>query len=82
MDSHQDAVSSLNFSPDGKTLASGSWDKSVKLWDVSTGRELETLNGHQGAVFSVSFSPDGKILASGSQDKSVKLWNVANPDSR
>src|SRR5262249_53240542 len=74
---HKNAVSSVAFSPDGKTLASGSGDKTIKLWDVATGKEMASLKGHTGYVFSVAFSPDGKTLASASGDKTVKLWDVA-----
>jgi WD40 repeat protein len=74
--SHPSEVFSVSYSPDGKTLASGSVDNTVKLWDVVTGKELKTLNGHQNWVWSVSFSPDGKTLASGSADNTVKLWDV------
>ncbi|MCC5644224.1 serine/threonine protein kinase, partial [Nostoc sp. CHAB 5824] len=63
--------------PDGKTLASGSEDKTIKLWDVSTGKALKTLTGHSSKVNSVVFSPDGKTLASGSEDKTIKLWDVS-----
>ncbi len=59
-----------------KTLASGSEDETIKLWNVDTGKEIKTLNGHDFAVYSVSFSPDGKTLASGSEDKTIKLWDV------
>ena len=74
--SHQSWVYSVSYAPDGKTLASGSEDKTVKFWDVGTGKELKTLKGHQDRVNSVSFSPDGKTLASGSADNTVKLWDV------
>ena len=71
-------VNSVAFSPDGKTLASGSEDATIKLWDVASGKELRTLAGHSGCVDSVAFSPDGKTLASGSDDSTIKLWDVAS----
>lgn len=74
---HSNNVTSVVFSADGKTLASGSSDETVKLWDVSTGTELHTLDGHSNAVESIAFSPDGKTLASGSGDKTIKLWDVS-----
>jgi hypothetical protein len=62
--------------PGGKTPASGSGDKTVKLWDMQTGKERATFKGHSSLVSSVAFSPDAKLLASGSHDKTVKLWDV------
>jgi len=59
-------------------LASGSSDKTIKLWDVATGSELHTLTGHSSEVNSVTFSPDGKTLASGSDDAKTKLWNTTD----
>ena len=73
---HSDAVTSVSFSPDGKYIASGSWDGTVILWEVESGKEIRTLTGHTASVNSVSFSPDGKYLASGSNDETVKLCEV------
>jgi hypothetical protein len=73
---HNGGVRSVAFSPDGRLLASGSDDGTVKLWDVATGQEVRTLSGHTDSVLSVAFSPDGRLLASGSWDKTVKLWDV------
>ncbi len=69
-------VYEVNFSPDGKTLVSGSQDGTIKLWNVETGEEIRTLQGHDDYVRSVNFSPDGKTLVSGSGDNTIKLWNV------
>lgn len=70
------SVNCLAFSPDGKTLAAGGSDETVKFWDVSNGRELAILAGHTGRINSVAFSPDGKTLASVSDDRTVRLWDV------
>ncbi|WP_193943576.1 trypsin-like peptidase domain-containing protein [Sphaerospermopsis aphanizomenoides] len=78
---HSNLVGSVAFSPDGKTLASGSGDNTIKLWDVATGQSIATLTGHSDDVNSVAFSPDGKTLASGSRDKTIKLWDVATGQS-
>jgi dipeptidyl aminopeptidase/acylaminoacyl peptidase len=76
-DGHKDAVYSVALSPDGKILATGSYDQTIKLWETESGKEIKTLTGHNGAVFSLAFRPDGKILASASLDRTVKLWDVA-----
>ncbi len=73
---HTNWVRSLAFSPNGRTLASGSVDGTIRLWDVRTGRAIATLKGHSAQVTSVSFSPNGKTLASTSEDNAVRLWNV------
>ncbi|MFC1652113.1 protein kinase [Planctomycetota bacterium] len=75
---HQGSIRSLSFSPDGKHIATGSWDNSLKIWDTERCIEIKTLQGHKGCVTSVEYSPDGKKIASRSRDGAVKLWNVAS----
>jgi WD40 repeat protein len=68
----------VSFDPTGRTLASGSADQTVKLWESSSGKLLRTLEGHQHRVSSVSFDPTGRTLASGSADQTVKLWESSS----
>ncbi len=68
---HTGRVWSVSFSPDGSTLASGSWDSTVRLWDVAGGSEKARLTGHESWVRSVTFSPDGRTLASARRSRSV-----------
>ncbi|HEY3901592.1 MAG TPA: c-type cytochrome domain-containing protein [Chthoniobacter sp.] len=74
---HRDALYALALSPDGKMLATGSYDQKIKLWNVADGAEIRTLTGHNGAIYGLSFRPDGHVLASASADRTVKLWEVA-----
>ncbi|MEM7712901.1 MAG: AAA-like domain-containing protein, partial [Cyanobacteria bacterium P01_A01_bin.68] len=75
---HNSVIMAVSFSPDGKIIASASFDKTIKLWQVSTGKLITTLEGHQERLWSLRFSPDGKTLASSSYDSTIKLWNVAD----
>jgi WD40 repeat protein len=76
--SHSDSIQALAFSPDGRTLASGSEDGWIKIWDLAGGRELHAFNGHPRGVWSVAYSPDGLTLASAGSDKMIKLWTLVS----
>ncbi len=75
---HQGVVNQVCFSPDGRIIASASFDKSIKIWEASTGKFLGTLRGHVGAVYRVAWSGDSRMLASASKDSTAKVWNVIN----
>lgn len=74
---HTLALASVAYSPDGKYIATSSYDRTARVWDAISGKELVTLTGHEGVVEAVAFSPDGKLLATGSYDATVKLWDWA-----
>ena len=67
----------MAFSPDGKTVLTGSSDKTARLWDAATGRPLGLPMTHQDRVSAVAFSPDGKTVLTGSWDKTARLWDAA-----
>src|SRR4051794_29171285 len=75
-------VCCVTFSPDGKTLASGGDDKTIRLWDVATRKQRASLKGHTDLVWSVAYSPDGEALASVSKDTTIKLWDVQTGKER
>ena len=72
-------MESVAFSPDGKTLASGDWAGTIKLWNVASGRELRTLGGHIDGVDSIAFSLDGRWLASGGSDGTTRVSGTYRP---
>src|SRR5579859_6219887 len=75
---HTDIVLSVAFSPDGKTILTGSYDHIAILWDVASGNRLRVFSGHTGPVQSVAFAPDGKTILTGSADHAAILWDVAS----
>jgi WD40 repeat protein/transcriptional regulator with XRE-family HTH domain len=74
--SYDDFLTSVAFSPDGKTIVTTSPDKTARLWDVESGDEIRRFRGHTAGVWSVAFSPDGKYIVTGSRDQTARLWNV------
>src|SRR5262249_39797996 len=75
LDGHTDPVYAIAWSPDGKTIATASFDNSVRLWDAATRKEIKKYEGHSKMVLSIAIAPDGKHILSGSQDKSAKIWD-------
>lgn len=73
---HTDRVLCLAFAPDGRRAASGSGDRTVRIWDVATGKELQRLEGHSSPVLAIAFSADGRQLLSGSEDRTIRLWDL------
>jgi WD40 repeat protein len=74
---HTDEVYALACSPDGRRLATGGNDQTIKLWDTTTGEEVFTLRGHTAPLSCVAFSPDGRRIASGSWDQTVRVWDTS-----
>jgi WD40 repeat protein len=79
LEGHKGPIMCVCFSPDGRTLATGSIDHSVKLWSLASQQEVATLEGHTGAVSGLAFSSDGTVLASCSEDKTIRLWRAISP---
>ena len=74
---HSSRVWSVTISPDNQILASSSGDQTIKLWELSTGKELRSWEGHNYWVRTLAITPDGQILASGSDDNTIKLWQLS-----
>lgn len=72
MTGHQQLINDVKFSPDGRVIASASFDKSIKLWESTTGKYIASLRGHVQAVYSIAWSADSRLLVSGSADSTLK----------
>jgi WD40 repeat protein len=70
-------VFSAVFSPDGRYMLTGSWDRTARLWDTTSGKEIQRFVGHSKEVVSVAFSPDGRFVLTGSWDRTARLWDTA-----
>ena len=79
LEGHTRNVNSVAFSPDGRTIVSGSSDDTLRIWDAITGKHMQTLEGHTDSVYSVAFSPNGRIVASGSNDDTLRIWRLSLP---
>jgi len=78
MTGHQALINAVQFSPNGRIIASASFDKSVKLWEGTTGKYLAALRGHVNSVYQIAWSADSRLLCSGSSDSTLKVWDMKN----
>ena len=75
---HGNSINAVTFSPDGRTILTGSWDNTAKVWDAASGKELHSLRSHSAPILSVAFSPDARWIVTGSADNTAKVWDVAS----
>ncbi|MFZ1681760.1 MAG: hypothetical protein WAT70_12150, partial [Rhizobiaceae bacterium] len=73
---HDGSVTAAAFSPDGRTVLTGSWDNTARLWEAATGKELRRFEGHENWVTAAAFSPDGRTVLTGSWDNTARLWEA------
>lgn len=79
---HSPWIRSIAFSPDGKKIASGADDRTIRIWNAETGKQIGVLNGHLGSIYSIAFSPNGKYIASGSDDNTIRIWDAATGEPK
>ncbi len=75
LEGHTGEVRAIAFSPDGQQILSGSYDRTLRLWDTDSGQLIHKLEGHTSSVLAIAFSPDGKQILSGGWDKTLRLWH-------
>jgi WD40 repeat protein len=76
LEGHTDSVYAVAVTPDGKHAISGSWDNTLRIWDIESGEEIQTLEGHTSEITAVAVTPDGKHAISGSKDNTLRVWNI------
>jgi WD40 repeat protein len=73
---HTDWVNAVALSSDGRRVVSGSYDKTLRVWDIESGQSLRTLQGHTSEVNAVALSSDGRRVVSGSRDHTLRVWDL------
>ncbi len=76
LEGHLDSVNTVTITPDSTKIVSGSWDYTIKIWNLATGECLRTLEGHLDSVNSVAITLDGTKIVSGSCDNTIKIWGI------